>query len=476
MEIQQQLAFELRERIALLPNVITELKTLADKDVNGMGIHQSQIDTVKAVLDKIHKDRSPLLEKLNPELPHEVFMQTRTNIETFLTSSNSIMATFRYIFAQRDDSPDDKKMLDIADLVAAYCYKACMEMANNWRGLPLEYYREPPLTYLNAMLSPAAISRRHDLKQIGLKLYTDTENRLPISVISLPFHDTVAIWTFCSLYHEVGHLLDNDLGLRDELTKAVLNALKENNDSDAEAVTRQTLWEFWMGEMLADAFGVLIGGAAYGYSLLGMLFRSNKEVGELSGDKHPNEHVRAHLLASLLKQTGVEPLAGAAAQITDLWSEAYGEIPSLEPHVNECDVVAHALLTTKLDALKNKEADSQTFALIDFGYNLAVEHKKIEALAGWLLDQGARPEPKNYSFRLIPAAAQLAVTGVTSDFVNRYQSIQQKTLAYLQEVPHDRFLAGPNTPARQQYLDRLIGDVSFTATIEDESQPTALAQ
>ena len=68
---------------------------------------------------------------------------------------------------------------------------------------------------------------RHEFRQVGLKLYTDTENNLPISMILIPFHDTIAVWTLCSLYHEVGHLFDNDLNLRDELTTAMTAALKK---------------------------------------------------------------------------------------------------------------------------------------------------------------------------------------------------------------------------------------------------------
>src|SRR5207253_10761363 len=39
MEVQQQLTYELRNRVGLLPDVINELKKLAAKYSNGMGIH-----------------------------------------------------------------------------------------------------------------------------------------------------------------------------------------------------------------------------------------------------------------------------------------------------------------------------------------------------------------------------------------------------------------------------------------------------
>lgn len=464
MEVQQQLTYELRTRVGLLPGVINELKNLAAKDSNGMGIHQSQIETVKALLDKMQVEKDPLVKQLSPDLPREEFAARREEIEQFLTVANSIMATFRYVFAQRDDSPTDKAILDIADLVAAFCYKPYMELANTWRGLPKDHYREPPLIYLNAMLSPAAISRRHDLRQVGLKLYTDTENNLPISMISIPFHDTIAIWTLCSLYHEVGHLIDNDLNLRDAVTSAMTTALRKSGGNDSEAATRRTVWNFWVAEMLADAFGVLLGGAAYGYSLLGMIFRSAADVTTVREDNHPNEHVRAHLLAALLRATGVPALAEAAQRITQTWRAAYGEIVELQPYVNECEVVAEVLLKTKLDVLKDQQKqDSQPHALVEFGYRLAADHSKIEKLASWLRLGTDRPSPDNYSYQLIPAAAQLAVEGVTENFENNYQAIQKATLEFIGDIYRAKFLnPNPNTQSRQDYLNKLIGDQRFS--------------
>ena len=468
MGIQHQLTYELRKRVGLLPGVIDELKDMADKDANGMGIHQSQIDTVKAMLEQMRAEQGPLVQKLDPGLPLEEFAGKRTEVERFLTTSHSIMATFRYIFAQRKDSADDKMMLDIADLVVAHCYKPFMQLANGWRGLPADHYREPPLTYLNAMMVPAAISRRHDLKQIGLKLHTDTENRLPISVISLPFHDTVAVWTFCSLYHEVGHLLDNDLHLRAGLTEAMSDALKEAGKDDPDAARRRVSWESWAGEMVADAFGVLLGGAAYGHSLVRMLFRSVADVGALgSDDKHPNEHVRAHLLVALLRATGVQPLADAAQKIAETWRDAYGDITDLRPFVEECALVADVLLKTKLDVLRDKQnPGSQPHALVEFGYRLATDHKKIERLATWFREQVDQPDADNFTYRAIPAAAQLAVEGVSADFENKYASIQKEALAFIEKVYRDKFLnPNPNSAVRQAFLKKMIGELKFASDV-----------
>lgn len=466
MDIRQQLTYELHRRVQLLPQTINELKDLADKGVDGMGIHQSQINTVKSVLDKMAEDHVLLVEDLKATLALKDFTDKRSEIEQFLTATNSIMATFRYIFAQRGESPSTKKMLDIADLVSAYCYKPCMQLANQWRELPRDHYREPPLTYLNAMLSPAAIARRHNLNQIGLKLYTDTENLLPISVISFPFHDTIAVWTFCSLYHEVGHLLDNDLCLRDELDQALSEALKQAGKNEPGSLQRQTMWHFWLGEMIADAFGVLLGGVAYGYALLAMLFRTIEEIETLEGDKHPNEYVRVYLLCELMRATGVAPLVDAAQKIEKTWHDAYGDIAQLAPFLPESKIVADVLLNTKLNVLKNKQKeDSPPHALIEFGYKLGANHKTIEDLASWLGKELVRPRPEDYPLQLVPAAAQLAVEAVATEFDQTYQEIQQRALDFIAEIKHDQFLTADVNPlARQAYLDDLIKNLIFAKT------------
>lgn len=39
------------------------------------------------------------------------------------------------------------------------------------------------------------------------------ETQLTVPVISLPFPYTITLWNYCSLYHEVGHPVDEDLGI-----------------------------------------------------------------------------------------------------------------------------------------------------------------------------------------------------------------------------------------------------------------------
>ena len=125
MNLQQQLATELCRRAQLLPQEITDWQTQTEKNIAGMGIHQSQIRVVSKLFDGMLTKQNALIAEFDPDevgaIAQEEFTRKRMALEQSLTGTHSIMATFRYIFAQRDESQQYKKVLDAADLIAAYC-------------------------------------------------------------------------------------------------------------------------------------------------------------------------------------------------------------------------------------------------------------------------------------------------------------------------------------------------------------------
>jgi hypothetical protein len=390
------------------------------------------------------------VEGLGAALPPEEFADRRLDIEQVLTGTHSIMATFRYVFTQRRDTKQ-RAVLDAADLIAAECYRDCMQRANRWRGLSINHYREPPLTYFNAMLSPAAITRRHALNKVGLQLYSELERQLPISLISIPVHDVVGLWTFCSLYHEVGHLLDNDIGLRSELSDA-LQALAAEGAIGAERVPA---WRRWVPEMLADAFGVLLGGAGFGYAIANLLVKPSDDVRDDRLEAHPIDYVRLRMVGAMLRATLVDPLPSAAKEIEDAWTGRYGGPGALAGYVAECDAVARQLLATKLVALNDH-------ALREFAPNLDGDHRRARQLAEWLRDRQA-DEPAGaaqYPFRLVPGAVQLSVKDVVADHDAQYAAIQQRALEFFASIERPAFLA-LELPGRRQFLRQLTKGLTF---------------
>lgn len=467
-ELQQRIAAELNRRTELLPDEIEEWNKQSNANSYGMGIHQSQVRAVSRLFEGMLKNQDTLKRELDPakaaSMGQEDFTQKRQQLEQSLTGTHSIMSTFRYIFSQRDDTQPYKKILDAADLIAAYCYLPCIKLANRWNQKPDENYREPPLIYLNAKLSPAAITRRHYFGLIGLELQGEEELQLPISVISLSFHDTTAFWALSSIYHEVGHVLDQDLGLRAELG-VKLTAKLANSPNVA-------LWgKTWLGEIIADVFGVLLGGAGYSYALMNMLFKTKTEVVDGDLGVHPNSYVRMFLISALLQRTGINSLQGIADKILTEWKALYGEPAAWKSYVDECSAVAEVLLEQPLDALSGKclldfARDNEQFQNapdLQADYQLGVQLAKY--LVTGIQDNelvGAMQNGESL-IRLVPAAAQLAMQEVKADYEAKLKLIHDNALDFLLNLEHKEFLADGASGDHDAYLDGFINGLNFSS-------------
>jgi hypothetical protein len=473
--IKEQIATELTLRTSLLPNEITEWNRQSKNNDFGMGIHQSQVQAVTRLFDGMLTKQNALKEALSPEktaaMAQEEFTKQRQMLEQSLTGTHSIMATFRYIFSQRDDTQPYKKILDAADLVAAYCYLPCMKQANRWRDKPADNYREPPLIHLNAKLSPAAITRRHYFGFIGLELHGEEGLQLPISIISLPFHDTTAFWTLSSIYHEVGHVLDQDLKLRDEFQIKLLAKL--------DGSPNKNLWgKTWRGEIIADAFGVLLGGAGFARALMNMLFKTKQEVLEATPGEHPNSYVRMFLVSELLRKTRIDELRTVADSIVADWKAFYGEPPEWQSYVRECATVAEVLLEEPLTALNQK-------CLMDFARDnaefqhapdLQVDFQRTKALAKFLLtgqeeDAFTTADPESL-IRLVPGAAQWALQGIDEANQQTFEKLHTAALDFILKIEHPQFLAG-GSAEHNAYLDSIIDQLDFSSLNIEHKSPAS---
>lgn len=472
--LQQLLATGLRRRTELLPREIDAWNRQSDANKYGMGLHQSQVRVVTRLFSTMLAEQNALKEELDPKtaaaMPQDTFTSKRMELEQMLTGSHSIMATFRHIFSQRDATQPYGDILAAADLVAAACYLPCVKLYNRWKGLPDENYREPPLTYLNAKLSPAAITRRHYFGSIGLELQGEEELQLPLSIISLAFHDTTGFWELSSIYHEVGHLLTQDLKLRDDLKKAMETKLAGRAKLED--------WKRWLNEMIADAFGVLLGGAGFARGLVAMLYKTREEVLAGSGvGEHPNSYVRVFLLGALLRRTGVAELQALADTIEGDWRNFYGPAnATLKPYADDCGAVAEVLMVEPLSVLEKDRC------LLDFsrdktsGVNSVADLEKDYLYAAALarfIRLGKMGNAYNEAMlrpadliRLVPAAAQLAVQSVEAEHEQEFAGIDKAALELtfrLQKEARIEFLAGEDTAAHAAYLDGLIRQVNFKA-------------
>jgi hypothetical protein len=456
---------ELKLRSGLLPDELADWQRDADANTNGAGIHQSQLAALKVLFDELEKKQTRTLEALDQaaaDLPR--FKETRLELEQELAGTHGIFSIFQFALGQREDPDYYRATLDIADLIAADCYRPCIERAGTWQAIDTDKFRAPPLTYLNALLSPAAFTRRHAFGAFKMPIEGNSELKLPISIVSLPFHHTSAVWTFCALHHEVGHIVDQDMGLQESI-KPLLEA--------AIGADRRSVWVGWLREMIADTFGVLLGHAGYGHLLAKLLLLPDAMVTELNpADRHPTPYVRIFLLAALLKGTGVAELTKLADALIKEWREAYGDPPSLQPFVNECEAVAGVLMNANLPSLKGH-------AIREFAPTAEVSdaYAATAKLAQYLRTGLLRPRPAELRARLVPVAAQLAVSAVTEHYDETYAKIHERAAAYMSDVregmpkflglDEDPFLAGgaPGSAAaaREQYYRDLVRNLNFRA-------------
>jgi hypothetical protein len=465
MDLRESVLVELKRRAGLLPAELDAWQADVEGNIDGLGIHGSQLKAIGLLFKQFTDDQEGLLTDLAAALEKDDtndFTGLRFDLEAEMNGSHALIEIFRELFDQRDADSRFRASLDTADLVAAQCYKMGIRHSQDWGVVGEDDFREPPLGWLNAKASPAAIRRGKALGVFGRELDESLQTRgLPVPIMSLRFHDTEAIWSLSSIYHEAGHLVDFDLGLRDELAELVAGAVA-NADSQ-----RVKLWRAWTPEMLADVLGVMWGGAGYSYALVDLLLAEPAEVGSIQiDDVHPTPTIRIALLAALLKQTGNDALAETADAIWSSWQACYyadGKLPKmLTPYIDECPAVAEALMDGFLaEKLKNH-------SLRDLGEDLQEDHDNALSLAAFLYGGGAEPDTQSYPIRMAPAAARLALLKASEEcdgdeLVEAARAIHEGALAYAGSLPRPEYMADPDALSleREEYLQKVAGQVRF---------------
>jgi hypothetical protein len=253
------------------------------------------------------------------------------DIEWLILDLHRIWDVFRSKLALRC-IPHFEDYLIGADELAYRCYRPA-----ELRGAP----REPPLVYFGDDLSPLT-----QLRGGG----TDTERlleplrRLPVALIGLPWFQIEHLPDAPIIAHEVGHDVEDDLGLGAELDAAVAGALeREGAEED-----RLRAWATWRGEAFADVFGTLALGPAFTRTLIDFLAAEPSTIlAQFQADggwrPHPPATLRVLLSAAALERADDGAYAVEAAQLRDCWSRTYPghSMGRFEPDV---EVVAAAII------------------------------------------------------------------------------------------------------------------------------------
>jgi hypothetical protein len=446
MSLKEQTVAELQRRVALLPAELAEWKARTTQSASGLGIHNSQIEAITDFFEERIALHNEILADLEAAPDDRELAYLRSELEAELGGAHGLMAVFRHILAQRLDTDRYRGALDAADLIAADCYRPCIALALDWKVLDKGQFRVPPLTFLNARSSPQALTREKTFKAFGFDLDSrEMQMRLPFSFVSLRYHDTESIWSFCTIHHEVGHLLDEDLDLDSELGE-LLAASPEIDPA------RVPLWAGWLKESIADAFGVLLGGAGFALALTDTLFLPVSEVLEGAVGVHPPPTLRIFLLGALLRRTMVPELADIAGEIEDTWQQIYGGAPPAQaPFLDDCAAMARLLLSKHLiQRLQNRR-------LRDLVPGLSQDHSRVQSLALHLRGEGPAPDPATYPLRLAPAAARLALRGVGQSHAAVYAEIHRRALVFAGTISQPAPGCRPGIRPPSRPTDEIMG-------------------
>ena len=391
-------------------------------------------------MDVLLDKQERLLGGLRMDLSPKQFAVGYHRLANEIVGTHDLWRIFRYIFGQLQDERMGP-LLDAANRVASDCYLAWLNRARQWQLITETQFREPPLVYLEAVHSPATASRGTEVQALGFPVRRYGGHRLPIPIVLLPFDQVGLMWLLCTLHHEVGHNLDQDLELGDELTASLENVV---------SVERCDVWQAWGAEVLADALGVVSGGSGFGYALASLLFMLAPRRATLdTSDSHPDHYLRIHLAAAMLEQMGAQEAADAIRQA----AEALDAPAGTDGFLSDCSAVAALFLTEPLAALGDRP-------LRDLNPDWTDEERQTSKLARFLqTGLGFHAPASPLAPRLVPLAAELAIVSLSNADEAAMMALNERAYDYLESLERPTFLAGAD---RAAFLHSLAEAIDFT--------------
>jgi hypothetical protein len=214
------------------------------------------------------------------------------------------------------DQRDDDRWRDVllaADEVVWSCYRQVFtHAAVKHRGLA---QGPTPLAYIEPFFSPAALQRHQRLRGAlapegtpidGLEAFLE---KLPIPLLRLPPWCAGAPWWLVYVGHEVGHFVQEALGLIGPFRDSMEHACKQAQaavpgagitDGDA------THWGAWGEEIFADVFSVLMMGPWALWAIVEVEWSPSATMIRRRGE-YPAPVVRLALMARLAAALALDP-------------------------------------------------------------------------------------------------------------------------------------------------------------------------
>lgn len=346
-EVAARKKIEFQLKLSALEKEFKEWCDISEKD-NLFEKHNSQIRSVRAHLEPWNRDIRIKLENYeNRET--DVFLKNCKNAVSLTLSAHRIWDYFRQKFIQRKNE-SFRRYLRTADEFAWACYKPIQLETKS-------ELKEPPLVFFNGGTSPFTVPREHafqtelvDGKDLSAEISNREIPKLPISVIGIPWDQINHLAEASVIGHEVGHIVENDFKMTEDLKRLLAEALSEAQADDS----RKVAWNSWLSEIFDDLYGCLSVGAAYAGTLLDYLIDEkftieNQERKPAEWTAYPTDFLRMKFIFKVLEKMRFK-------DETKNYSEIYSVYSSKMPHEFEKDIdfVADKLLFGKLECLNDK--------------------------------------------------------------------------------------------------------------------------
>jgi hypothetical protein len=390
--------------------------------------HHTQVEAVAGTLEQAAGDLARQLDGADEGL---WILERSGSIDRRIMDLHRLWGFFRDKLALRF-VPWLEPPLVTADDLAWACYSPAQ------RFIPEHEHREPPLVYFTGGTSPFLLPRGapyvvEPLPDGSLREpeFAEAVRLIPVALIGLPWLQVDHLPDAPLISHEVGHAVEQDLGLAATVRKLIDGAVPAGH---------RAAWGAWSAEVFADVYGTLGCGSGFARALMALLAGHPRVVaGEVRTDaawgSYPTRTLRVLLASAVLAKLRVQP---SDRPVADTWLEAYPR-RSLAEYEPDVEKVASAVLEGPYDALGRQGLTAV------LGYAQADE-EIVSRLAERLLD-GLSVDAGE--IRHVIAAARLAYDRDRRGFArSRAAAIAR---AWIKNKPFDRVRAagGQDTPPEE---------------------------
>ena len=421
---------DIEYRAAQLRDEVTARRQMYREGV--WAFSRSQVQALGVLMDDLMRMQDGRLQGLRQELRAEpsadAFAQIYNTVLAQIGATREVLQFFWSLFDRRRD-PQLAPQLDAADRVIADCYRTCLDRLSQWGVIGLDTHLAPPMVRIGT--GPAITPRGTSVSEL-IATAMPGDRRLPFQIVTFPSDYAGSMWLYCALHHEVAHAIMTDLRERGA-GGTIDQEIAARIGKSTVPLPHAQVWRRWTPEMVADVFGVLLGGAGFGSMIASLLHMTARREKRLNTSEHfPPAYIRIVLIEALLRRCGVRELAGAA----DWIGQRRRPLPvpeSAEEYLAHCDMVAELMLSSRLVALSGH-------ALRDLIPDLEGDARRADGLARYLRTGFQRPDPDNLTPRLVPVAAQIAHTHMEQPDARALATLHARALQYLESIPKPAFL------------------------------------